>query len=257
MNAGTMPITSLAVVVHVFYTDIFAEIIQELQGFNKLPISLYITTPEHLMEEVRSLIPPSFKEATILATPNHGRDILPFLKIFPRITEDRHTILLKLHTKKSNHLHRKSHWRTAIFKELIGPGKMDQALATFRKDPAIGLIAPSNNILSMQLHYGANGAKLHSLAQKLGLSDQQLHGLHFIAGSMFYASTKALEPIICLNLTDDDFEPETGQVDGTMAHALERAFTLSLIKSNLKLTDTDYHSDFSGYKVTKNHRYTC
>jgi lipopolysaccharide biosynthesis protein len=249
-------IPSIAVVVHVYYCDVFSEIMERIRNFKEVPLTLYITTQQHLINDVKQLIPNTIKNVVIEAVPNHGRDIWPFLQIMLRVKADGHTVVLKLHTKKSNHLHRKLQWRTAIFDELTGEEKMKHALATFHDDPQVGMIAPLNNILSMHLHYGANGAKVHEIARRLGLSDHQLRAMPFIAGSMFWANTKVLAPIIDLQLTAEDFEPEAEQVDGTMAHVIERVFTLGLTLTSMKLLDTDYTSGANGYKVSKNHRFT-
>jgi len=49
----------------------------------------------------------------------------------------------------------------------------------------------------------------------------------------------AMLPIINLNFTSEDFEEEMGQVDGTLAHAIERCFSISCFSAQLRLASMD------------------
>lgn len=246
----------LAVVVHVFYPEVFSEILQFLSKCEKVQISLYITGPFLVLEQVKPLVRGFFKEAKFMAANNHGRDILPFLKILPNIFDDGHSIVLKLHTKQSNHLNRKEHWRNDLLNKLIGRGSIVNAMQIFRQNPQVGMIGPSGNILPMYLYYAANAGKVRILSTQMGVADKQLSDLNFVAGSMFYARKEVLKPILDLQLSDADFETESGQTDGTMAHVVERLFAAGLIVPDLYLADTDYSENAPILTVTKNHYFT-
>ncbi len=118
------------------------------------------------------------------------------------------------------------------------------------------MVGPSTHILPMHLYYGANALTVMHLAQEMGIPSPKLRGLNFVAGSMFIARTSALKPLLVLNLTPDLFEPENNQTDGTMAHAVERAFSIGLIKSGLQLADSAYDPNKPALQVSRAHYFT-
>lgn len=248
--------TNLAVIIHAFYPEIFEEIIRklELSGINEM--TLYITAPEHLLGVIRNTLSNSPFKHSVIQVENHGRDILPFLQILPEVIDNGHELILKLHTKSSNHLHRKDHWRNDLFEKLIGKGKMAEMLKVFRENSSIGMVGPAGNILPMRLYYGANGERVHRYSKMMGARDEQLSDFNFVAGSMFYARTSAVMPLLKLKLTDEDFEGEAGQTDGTMAHVIERLFSVSNLLSGLQLADTNFDPSAPKVTVSKNHRFT-
>lgn len=247
---------SLAILIHAFYPEIFDEIIRKLEQAGINEITLYVTTPKRLFEVINTSLSNSPFKHTVVHVENHGRDILPFLKILPLAVKNGHDIILKLHTKSSNHLNRKDHWRSDLFEKLIGGGRIQGILKVFRENPSIGMVGPAGNILPMRLYYGANGERVHRYSKMMGANDDQLSDLNFMAGSMFYARTDAMLPLLKLRLTDKEFEPEAGQTDGTMAHVVERLFSVSNLLSGLQLADTNFNPSEPKLTVSKNHRFT-
>jgi lipopolysaccharide biosynthesis protein len=246
----------LAIAIHAFYTDIFAEILCKLEksGYNK--IALYVTTTTSQFKIIEGLLNKSSYPFILKEVENHGRDILPFLKMLPQIFADGNELILKIHTKKSNHLNRKDLWRNDLFNKLIGVGAINKAINIFEKNNAIGIIGPANHVLPMYYYYGGNALRVIGLGKKMGVDDCYLNNLNFVAGSMFYARKEALLPILNLGLNDSDFEIENLQTDGTMAHAVERAFAVALLAANLQLSDTDYNSSNPVLTVSTNHHFT-
>lgn len=242
----------LAVVIHVFYPEIFKEILDFIKQEKNVDIFLYLTGTRQVLSEIKPHVDNTgFASVYYLETANHGRDILPFLKVLPKVFENGHKTVLKLHTKGSNHLNRKEHWRKQLFTKLIGKGSIENALQIFQSNPSIGMIGPSGNILPMSLYSAANGRRVMDLCLRMGLKKDQLSDLNFVAGSMFYARKEALEPIVNLHLFENDFETEAGQTDGTMAHAVERALSAGLRVSEMQLADTDYLNDSPFLTVNK------
>jgi lipopolysaccharide biosynthesis protein len=90
----------------------------------------------------------------------------------------------------------------------------------------------------------------------MGLRKEQLAGLNFVAGSMFYARKEVLFPVLALDLKDSDFEDENKQLDSTLAHTLERIFPAGLILKEMLLADTSSTPEKINCKLTLNHPYT-
>ena len=132
---------------------------------------------------------------------------------------------------------------------------MTTILNMFNYIPEIGIVGPEGHIVPMNLYYGANSARLKAICQAFKTPMEKLSDMNFVAGSMFYARVQALIPLLNLGLHSDDFEPELGQLDGTLAHSIERAFAISSYTAGLKLVDSAYIQNEGRMNITKDHKF--
>lgn len=256
IEISSNPNPKLAIAIHAFYPEIFREILQLIEKSEYKKIYLYITTPSELSKSIEEMLNKSSFPFLIMNVENRGRDILPFLKILPKIFDDGNELVLKLHTKKSNHLNRKDLWSNDLFNKLIGDGAINKVISIFKKNPNIGIIGPAKHILPMYFYYGANALTVKLLSNRMGVKKSDLSNLNFVAGSMFYSTKEALLPILNLGLKDENFEIEKNQTDGTMAHAVERTFSAALLVNNLQLADTEYKSNKPVVLISKAHHFS-
>lgn len=246
----------LAVVFHVFYLDVFNQMLSMLLKENKVKLYFFVSCPKNLNKQIEIIIKETGFPFKIVVVENHGRDILPFLKILPYVFKENIDIVLKIHTKRSNHLNKKDLWSSELFSKLLGEGNITRALNIFSKYPEVGMIGPAGHILPMSMYYGGNPLNVTQLCLKMGLEKSQLQGLNFVAGSMFFATRDVLKPVLQLDLKEEDFEKEDKQLDNTMAHAIERVFAAGVIAADKILVDTNSTPDKISCKLTLNHPFT-
>lgn len=236
VRAMTNPVTEktpLAVIIHSFYPDVLDEILSLLTKSVERQLFLYVTTTCDKVDQVKEKLGNYNFNYKIIETANRGRDVLPFLIAGKQAIADGFELILKVHTKKSLHREDGESWRKELYQGLLAPEAINQSIDLFAADPSIGIIAPSNHIVEMNYYWGANAERVMEISLRLGI--QSPEQLCFAAGTMFFIRSKALLPILELGFTDGDFETEQGQVDGTLAHALERAFAISTASVKMKI----------------------
>ena len=246
LDAGsTAPVSidRVAVVIHSFYPEILKEILSDIQTSGLPQPKLFVTSPESVKTENLALLQRADIPFELILVENRGRDILPFLNSLPSVLSQNFPLILKLHTKKSGYLGAKNGWKDALLQELLHPEKVNTIVSAFERHARLGMLGPYGQSLPMSLFYGANAISVEKLSLELGLDASKLQGLYFVAGSMYYARPEALQPILELGLTKEDFEEEAGQLDGTLAHALERVISSAVIKNGFVIGDTSSTPD--------------
>ena len=133
-----------------------------------------------------------------------------------------------IHTKKSSHSTFGDEWRKYLFTCLLGDeDHVKNIIANFEANEKLGLIFPER--ISYLKHYpnlwGGNYERLLKLLADIKISMKIFdYEPIFPAGNMFWAKAKAIKSIFQRNYNQLDFEEEKSQLDGTLAHAIERSW---------------------------------
>lgn len=226
------PEKKLAIVIHLYYTETWKELERRLQRLDSSIFDIFITLPSH-NKDFREIITTHFPRAYILEVPNRGRDVLPFVRVIRALDEAGYEYVLKLHSKKSIHRVDGGDWLDDMVESLIPRSTSIQRdiIKTLQKNNT-AIIGPQGHYVSMKVNYKPNkgGVKhvLHQIysheVQNRILKNYWRYG--FFAGTMFWARLDALMPIVDKWDKVGEFARESGQIDATLAHALERCFSL-------------------------------
>ncbi len=217
----------VAVLLHLYHEHLAPEFQRYLKNI-PFAVDLFITTDSQAKAAIIARHFTDWTKGTvdIRTTPNRGRDIAPKLLGFPEIY-DRYPFVLHLHSKISNHASALANWRGSLLETLIGsPDIVTSIFDTFARRSDIGMIAPQHfEAVRHWINWGGNFKTAETLAHRMGETALSMDKpLDFPSGSMFWARSAALKPLLELNLKFEDFDEEKGQIDGTIAHAIERLY---------------------------------
>lgn len=214
----TAPRRHILVIAHVYYPELWDEL---AAGIERIPgdVDVVVTLVEGRADQLVEPILRRFPGADVRAVPNCGRDVWPLLQVLDQLGG--HDAVLKVHTKRSPHMRRGDAWRRELLSGLIGSTEhIERILGQFGSDPRIGIVAPVRSVLGREF-LGPNRGAVEVLSRKGGRPFNP-DALWFPSGSMFWSRTEVLKPLADLHLAAAGFGVETGAVDGTLAHAVER-----------------------------------
>jgi lipopolysaccharide biosynthesis protein len=255
------PHTKLAVVVHLYYPEQWEYIKERLRHFGSVKFDLFVNLQPKDKDFIKE-IKRYHSGAYVSILENRGRDILPFIHLARRLDEKGYTSILKLHTKKSKHREDGDEW----FKELIDsllPSReaVKQTLEQLEGNNVI--IGPEGHYVSFQSYIGSNEARIKELVGLMygnDVTDGLMHGTSdygYFGGSMFWISIDLLRPLLNLYLMPEDFESEAGQIDGTLAHAIERIIGLMAHHQTARILKIGENgvSEARSDEITSDYRY--
>jgi lipopolysaccharide biosynthesis protein len=217
------PVT-VAVMLHAYYIDEVPRICDLLRNI-PFQFSTFVTTDtEDKANQLRSIFSDwPHGPVEILIVENRGRDIAPrFVNL--RSYYRKFEYVLHIHSKKSLHNPKLKAWGSDNLQDLLGNSEIVKSIfCMFFCAPKLGIVAPRYfPYIRNNISWGRNFDNCSYLAKKMNFCITSKSNLDFPAGSMFWARTTAIEPLLRLNLTTTDFDAEKFQVDGTLAHAIER-----------------------------------
>lgn len=246
---GTQP--RVAVVVHAYFTDLLPQLIDSLRTI-PVPFDLIVTnaTDEPLPLDLSAL--DRVVNSVVLDVANQGRDILPLIEVVNADLLEPYELVLKVHTKKSSW--RESHetlggdgaaWRDSFLTDLVGTeDQVRGILSAFAADPTLGLVTANDSILGSD-YWGSDEENTAALLRRLEL-ELVPDALRFAAGSMYWVRGFVLQGLRSLDLVAEDFEEEAGQIDGTTAHAVERAIGILTREAGYRLAEAADVADTEG-----------
>lgn len=231
---------TIAVQVHVFYEEIFKNIINKI---NQIPFKydIYISTTSEEKKLIieKYLIDSHHNNYEIKIMENKGRDVYPFINQMKYYFKY-YKYICHLHTKKSEHKKNLgSNWSNYLYKNLIGSKEtISDIIFDFEKNKKLGFIFPEeyyeikkgikdfeNSNLSLN---SDNKEYMNFILDAIFHKYKVGEKLVFPVGNMFWAKTKAIYQIFKLKLK---FPDELGQINTTIMHAIERIW-LYLVKIN-------------------------
>lgn len=227
--APPVPSTSpgrIAVICHGYFEGMMAEVQRYLRNI-PFPFDTYISTDTAAKQSIieRAFLDWPRGKVDVRLAPNRGRDIAPKLIAFKDIYPN-YDYVLHIHTKASKHADVLATWRGYICEHLIGsPEIVASIFDAFSRHPELGMVAPQHFEPARHwITWGGNFPAANELAGRMGFSLSMDRVMDFPSGSMFWARTAALGPLLDLHLKVEEFPEEKGQIDATIAHAIERLY---------------------------------
>ncbi len=231
------PQARIAVVLHLFYPDLWPEMHDSLASITE-PFDLFVSLVAGASDTAAAAVTADFPNAHVLVIDNHGRDILPFLQLLRSGVLFRYDLICKLHGKRTAWRSGGDEWRRKLIGGIVGsPGTVATILHAFDTDPDLGLVVADGQMFTGREFWVANEPGLRQQFSRIGLNPGGFEK-SFAGGSIFWIRPFLLRPIDALGLGFDDFEAEPIPVDGATVHVVERLISLLCEDAGMRIAQT-------------------
>ena len=221
-----------AIQAHIFYLDLLDEMAGYCANMPYKFDALISVVDESAQDKVQAAFKKisNAEKVIVRVVPNRGRDVAPFLVGFGDVLPE-YEFIAHIHSKKSLYTgSEQQNWRNYLFDALLGSTeRIRKIFKAFIDDSSVGVIypRPADNVPYAAFTWLSNRAVGENLLSRAGIAPNKTDYFDFPAGTMFWARARALQKFFECGLTFEDFPPEQGQNDGTIAHAFERSILLA------------------------------
>lgn len=237
VELAPLPERKIALVLHIYYEDLIESVLSYARSMPE-SADIYVTLPRHelapAVEKAFSVLP---NKVDIRLIENRGRDVSALLIGVRDVIFD-YDYVCFAHDKKTTQLKpysigdsfaRKCFDNTLASREFV-----TNVIRTFEQEPRLGMMAPTppNHAdyfpVQTVFHWGPNWEPTRQLMHELKLEVPMAGNEFPVAplGTMFWFRPEALRPLFEYPWEYESFPPEPNNIDGTVLHAVERAYGL-------------------------------
>ena len=251
---------SVAAVVHIFYEEMTAEMLDRLVML-PVPMDLFITTTTaEKAAAIRAVIDErddsSFSNIDIRVLPsNRGRDLSAFFIACRDVLEPgRYDLVVKIHSKQTvqNSFNSGRYFKLQQFDNVLhSPGYAANALALFQKEPGLGMVFPPMihiGFPTMGRGWYANREPAKALAEELGIR-VPFDDISPLApyGCMWIARPEALRLMTQRKWEYSEYATPDKHFDGSLAHVQERlvGYAAAELGYHVRTISTAEHASIS------------
>ncbi|HIF9133615.1 TPA: rhamnan synthesis F family protein [Photobacterium damselae] len=242
--------SDLVIVLHLYYFDVFDEYFEFLKEVG--PFDILISIGDEITIDNMKYITSKLENVVFFKFDNVGRDIHPFIKCTNFIKDEDYKYLIKLHSKKSPHRIDGDYWRQALTYSLLGTKEIFYQNISLI-DKGFSLICPEGHLFKIDSYWGGN----EKIISKIDPIVNRNISFSFPAGSMYICDFFKIKQFTqYISSTELKFDEEKGQLDGTLAHAIERYIGFYFEKNNFLMVESK-HKLKTTFRSLANVKYLC
>jgi glycosyltransferase involved in cell wall biosynthesis len=194
---------------------------------------LFVATTSNHENGVAKLLEDSGQKHTLRIVQGDSRDAIPVLGFLPELHTEGFGLTINLRADASSNDPDPASGGNAA-RELLDPEFLEQALAQFAANPALGMVCPESERISPT----AATSSVIQIGRRLGLREEEVRDHDIWRGQAFVARTDSLAPLGSLAFSDAEFRPGTREFDPDLLEAINRAFALSPVAAGLRVNGT-------------------